>query len=178
MFLKAVIITLMVLSLTVNLRGYEVLYDSFPSCSGIMMDDYFSIVGEVVDIEGGTMDDGTFQIISSFLLLTTEMTIDIIKEEIPLISTVLHQNYPNPFNPETKISFYLPQDTEKLDLKIFNIRGQLVRTLVEGEPHFRGEYQVTWDGRNDSGRPVTSGVYFYRMTTPSFDQVNKMLLLK
>jgi flagellar hook assembly protein FlgD len=65
-----------------------------------------------------------------------------------------------------------------MELSIYNIRGQLVRTLVSGVPHQKGEYQVTWDGKNDSGKPVTSGVYFSRMSTPGFNQVNKMLLLK
>ncbi len=96
----------------------------------------------------------------------------------PVYVTALQNNYPNPFNPETVIQYSLRDDVERTELKIYNIRGQLIRTLIAGIPHQKGEYGVTWDGKNDFGRPVTSGIYFYRMTTPSFDQINKMLLMK
>jgi hypothetical protein len=88
------------------------------------------------------------------------------------------RNYPNPFNPETTIGFYLPHDVERLELKIYNMRGQLVRTLYDNVPHSKGEYQVVWNGENDFGKSVSSGVYFYRMTTPDQNKVNKMLMLK
>ncbi|MBW6516775.1 MAG: T9SS type A sorting domain-containing protein [Candidatus Cloacimonetes bacterium] len=107
-----------------------------------------------------------------------ESTVSVDDDYIIVIEHPSLNNYPNPFNPETTIKLNLSQDADRLDLKIYNIRGQLVRTLIDGTPYLRGEYQIVWDGRNDLGQPVTSGIYFCRMTTPNYEKVNKMLLLK
>ncbi len=98
--------------------------------------------------------------------------------EILPFRTELLGNYPNPFNPETIIEYSLKEDVEELALKVYNIRGQLVRTLIPAAPHPAGKHQVVWDGKNDQGRPATSGVYFSRMITPELEEVRKMLLLK
>ncbi|NIR70305.1 T9SS type A sorting domain-containing protein, partial [candidate division KSB1 bacterium] len=74
---------------------------------------------------------------------------------------VLQQNYPNPFNPTTTITYGLPVDA-KVSIKIFNILGQLVKTLVD-ENQKAGIKSVTWQGTNDAGRSVASGVYLYQM---------------
>ena len=89
---------------------------------------------------------------------------------------VLEQNYPNPFNPTTTIRFSLPVAAE-VELAIFNLLGQRVTTLVEGL-RAAGRYTVVWDGRDDAGRPVASGVYFYRLQTDGFRETRKMLLVK
>lgn len=88
----------------------------------------------------------------------------------------LAQNYPNPFNPETKISFSLPAESH-VTLKIYNTLGQLVKTLLDTRQS-NGTYSVSWDGRDASGIPVSSGVYFYRLTTGTFQSSKKMLLLR
>ena len=72
---------------------------------------------------------------------------------------VLYQNYPNPFNPETEISFYLARPSY-VELKIYNMRGQLVKTLVNGEQG-RGLHRIRWNATNDAGVEVPSGTYFY-----------------
>ena len=87
-------------------------------------------------------------------------------------------NYPNPFNPETTISYSLPEDVESLELKIYNIKGQIVRELIPAVPHESGEFQVRWDGRDNLGRQVSSGVYFARLIIPDMERINKMLLVK
>ena len=86
------------------------------------------------------------------------------------------QNYPNPFNPKTSIRFQLPKAVD-VRLAVFNIRGQLVQTLVDRrmEP---GYHQLRWDGRNSAGLPVSSGVYYYRLQAGDFQSTMKMLLLK
>ena len=89
---------------------------------------------------------------------------------------VLKSNFPNPFNSSTTISFLLPKDTS-CSLDVYNIRGQKVRSLIN-EPRFAGNHSVVWNGLDDSGKPVSSGLYFYRLTTPNSSQTNKMLLLK
>lgn len=88
----------------------------------------------------------------------------------------LENNYPNPFNPTTTIRYAVPFDS-KVSLKVYNILGQEVRSLVNGFKPI-GRYQVMWDGRNNSGSLVSSGVYLYRMEAGKFIQTRKMLLVK
>ena len=84
--------------------------------------------------------------------------------------------YPNPFNPETNIRFST-RLAGKVNLEIYNVKGQKVNTLVSGH-HEAGFYQVTWNGVDNNGRKVGSGVYFTRLTTPDKQVVKKMVLIK
>ncbi len=88
----------------------------------------------------------------------------------------LGQNYPNPFNPTTTISFGLPIEG-KVNLKIFNIRGQLVKTLVD-EVRQAGYHRAEWNGTDGSGNRVASGVYFYRLKFDDYTETRKMIMLK
>ncbi len=88
----------------------------------------------------------------------------------------LRQNFPNPFNPTTTIVFGLPR-AETVSLKIFNTRGVQVAHLVEEELE-AGTHMIEWDGRNDRGQPVPSGIYFYRLDTETFRQTKKMVLTR
>ena len=87
-------------------------------------------------------------------------------------------NYPNPFNPETTIVFNLPHP-EYVTIDVFNIRGQKVRRLLECYMD-NGIHSVLWNGKNDFGNDLSSGLYFYKMTTESEDfvSVKRMILLK
>ncbi len=88
----------------------------------------------------------------------------------------LWQNFPNPFNPETTIRYQLPQQAA-VTLRIFNGLGQVVRTLIKGVEG-SGIHEVTWDGRDDNGRFVGSGIYFYQLTAPRIRKTRKMVLLE
>ena len=88
----------------------------------------------------------------------------------------LGQNYPNPFNPDTRIEFALPE-ASFVRLEIYNITGARVRTLVN-ERLSAGRKVAAWDGRDDSGAALASGVYLYRLETGSFRQTRKMVLMK
>ncbi|MDP6779791.1 MAG: cohesin domain-containing protein, partial [Candidatus Latescibacteria bacterium] len=88
----------------------------------------------------------------------------------------LGQNYPNPFNPDTQISYQLPESGE-VWLVVYNLLGQEVRVLAQGHQDV-GYYRVVWDGKDTSGRSVSSGVYLVRMASGDFTSVKKMLLLK
>jgi aminopeptidase N len=92
------------------------------------------------------------------------------------IATFLDQNYPNPFNPATTIDFGLSRDDAVL-LQVFDARGALVRTL-ENRLLPAGRYSVEWDGRCDSGRPASSGIYFCRMKSDGGEITRKMILLR
>jgi hypothetical protein len=88
----------------------------------------------------------------------------------------LNQNYPNPFNPETIISYELPADS-KVELSVYNILGERVATLVnEFKP--AGYYEVAWNGTRDDGTTVSSGIYFYRLSTDDYVKSMKMTLMK
>lgn len=88
----------------------------------------------------------------------------------------LYQNYPNPFNPTTQVEFQLPQQT-RMTIKIYNIMGQEVKTLVD-EVKGAGYHTLIWNGMDNNGMPVTSGVYYYRMLTGAYSEVKKMVLLR
>jgi hypothetical protein len=88
----------------------------------------------------------------------------------------LEQNVPNPFNPTTTIAFSVPQSA-RATLVVYDVRGRRVATLLDGHVP-AGARSVTWDGVNDSGRQVSSGVYFYRLATGDKVRVRKMLLIK
>ena len=104
---------------------------------------------------------------------------------IPPSDFALAQNYPNPFSakahgtigtPQTEIRFQLPQ-TEHVTLKIFNVLGEEVRTLVDA-PFEAGYHRVLWEGKDEHGNPVASGVYLYQLRAGAFAQVRKMSLLR
>lgn len=88
----------------------------------------------------------------------------------------LHQNYPNPFNPETWIAFDLPEAVN-VNIVIYNTLGQKVKTLVN-EPTAAGSYKILWDGTNDQGVRVASGVYIYTIKAGSFVEAKKMTLMR
>jgi hypothetical protein len=109
-----------------------------------------------------------------------EQFMSLVKGEIqnPL-EYCLVQNYPNPFNPRTDIRYQIIESRYPIrtTLKIYNILGQEVRTLVD-EVQEAGYYTVTWDGTDEQGRAVSSGVYYYRFTLGEYREIRKMLLLK
>jgi hypothetical protein len=108
-----------------------------------------------------------------------EMTVEIREgKSIAILpeSYELKPNYPNPFNPTTMISYALPRSV-KVNLTIYNVLGQQVRSLVSDyQP--AGYYEVQWDGRNDQNEIVASGLYLYRLSTDEFSDTRKMMLLK
>jgi len=88
----------------------------------------------------------------------------------------LKQNYPNPFNPTTTLTFELPKQMD-IKLIVYDILGRRVRTLING-PAKQGVHAVLWNATNDHGFAVSSGVYFYRLTTDNYDKTMKMVLMR
>ena len=100
-----------------------------------------------------------------------------VDNEIIVNSESILSNYPNPFNPTTKISYQLPADSE-VELIIYNIKGQKVKTLVD-EVLPAGEHSIIWDGRDYNGNRVGSGIYLYKLNVNGkTEAVRKCLLLK
>ena len=119
---------------------------------------------------GSTQDD--IQLVSALL---NESVIEKINGSIPF-KFELRQNFPNPFNPETEIRYQIAENTRVL-LKIYNILGQEVRTLVD-DMKSAGSYTVKWNGKNNLGVKVSSGVYIYRIQAGDFISTKKMVFLK
>jgi len=105
-----------------------------------------------------------------------EAGIEQLQSELPT-AFKLSQNYPNPFNPSTKIRYELP-NTETVSLVIYNTLGQVVKTLVSNRAQPIGVYEINWDGTNQMGQSVASGIYIYRLQAGVFSKTKKMLLIK
>ena len=100
--------------------------------------------------------------------------------EIPVSSARLYQNHPNPFNPATTITFTIPGGSavrQNAILGVYDVRGALVKTLVNG-PVAGGRHEVTWNGTNNSGVSVASGIYFARFTSGGIQSVRKMVMIR
>lgn len=108
----------------------------------------------------------------------TSLGVDEEDSELPVLPSAftLDQNFPNPFNPSTEIRYTLARSSD-VRLEIFNVLGQSVRRFVLGDQR-AGTYQISWDGRDNSGRAMPSGVYFYRIQASDYSESKKMLLLR
>ncbi len=123
--------------------------------------------------------DGSLQSLGAIdsVNVTRGLIVSVEEREDGLPTTfALHGNYPNPFNPSTIILYDLPQ-ANHVKLEIYNLLGKTVRTLVDAKeaPGFK---HITWDGANDAGERVTSGIYIYRIETESFSATRKLTLLR
>ncbi|MBN2280793.1 MAG: T9SS type A sorting domain-containing protein [Candidatus Marinimicrobia bacterium] len=132
---------------------------------------YFGFWPEVVASE----QVNEFQTLVNNILAATT-AIDNNEEKVAL-EFALEQNYPNPFNPTTRIEYSIPNQT-LVSLKIYDIHGNLIRTLENNRAKSEGRYVATWDARNDFGARVATGVYFCKLQTENNVQTLKMLLMK
>jgi len=105
---------------------------------------------------------------------TVQVTAD--SDKVSFAMTSLSGNYPNPFNPTTTISYDMAREGH-VNIAVYNSKGQRVANLVDGVKGVGG-HQVVWNGQDDSGKAVSSGIYFYRMTTSDFSSVKKMVMVK
>ena len=124
-----------------------------------------------IELTNGTLQDGTYGLNQ----ITTPVSVRI--ETRPEVYA-LADNYPNPFNPETTIKYQLPE-AGQVRLEVYNMLGQAVKTLVDNQFQNAGRYTLQWDATNNSGQPLSSGVYFYRIVAGGeYQSHKKMLLLK
>ena len=120
---------------------------------------------------------GKTEILGLYAQKASNATVSIDFPEIPAApNPKLGQNFPNPFNPHTNIALNMPQ-RGSVELKIYNSKGQLVKSLFTGDLE-QGLHSFTWDGRDNNDRSVSSGVYFYSVESGSYRESRKMLLMK
>ena len=105
-------------------------------------------------------------------LIPTSVNDPVVPAEISL-----HQNYPNPFNPTTTISFSIAQMSSFVNLEIFNMKGQKVKKLVN-EQLPAGQYSAIWNGTDENNKPVSSGVYLYKLKSSKYTSTKKMILIE
>jgi len=127
------------------------------------------------EVEGG--EYFTYKLSSQFISWTTTVIDTAQIQSSEPITISLSSNFPNPFNSKTKIIFGL-NITQKVSLKIYDITGQLVRTLINNELLEAQYHHIFWDGSNDQNNSVSSGTYFLRLTSDGTQKMMKMLLLK
>lgn len=140
-----------------------------------------------------SQQDSTIHIEISTVEKIISVTIDLFNQEVIVSTTTvdieldknnsnqsqgyqLFQSYPNPFNPGATIQYWIP-GSSRVTLKIYDVLGREVRTLVNGT-QLTGSYKILWDGRNEIGQPVADGIYLYQLKTGDFVGAQKMVLIK
>ncbi len=137
-----------------------------PDTTGLNLPEY-DLAGNP-RIYGGRIDMGAYE---------NQDVIVNVSEQIPMINHQL-SNYPNPFNPTTTISFSVTQNSDFVTLEIYNIKGQKVKTLIN-EQMQKGKHTIIWSGVDDNNKPVSSGIYLYKLkVNGKTEAVKKCLLLK
>ena len=136
--------------------------------ASVSIDDDFLIVGACRD-DGNAVDSGT-----AYIYHNDGLSVD--EEVIPRTTSQVF-NYPNPFNPSTTIEFSI-RNSSHIELSIYNVKGQKIKTLAQND-FIKGLYSVIWNGDDESGKPVSSGIYYYKLkVNGKTEEVKKCLLLK
>jgi hypothetical protein len=156
---------------------YEVLA-SFQANTKTIITTNITWNGAAWDTTTSSIDNDRMYIVKRFEF--TPSTTSVKEHEVTFITPdnyILEQNYPNPFNPTTNIRFELPLE-KKVNVRIYNIMGQLVKTLIDGEKLAAGLHEVEWDATNTNNIRVASGVYIYSLEFGNFRKTKRMTLLK
>jgi hypothetical protein len=138
----------------------------------------FDLIAVGGQFDASTPPDGRYRVLPRFYTDFITGPYGIGDDLIPEIPTefALGQNYPNPFNPTTTIKYQLPKKAD-VRIVIYNMLGQVVRKVVNRSVD-AGYHEVVWDGLNESGSRVSTGVYFYRMETDEFVKTHKIIMMK
>jgi len=148
---------------------------SIPPNSNITINVSFEAT-EKIDYSGDLIIISEIDEIDDIIIPLLADLSDVSSIEVPEFITHVFGNFPNPFNPETAIRFSISRN-QNIEISVYNIRGQLVKNLVN-RTFEMGVHDVLWTGIDNNHRPVSSGVYFYRLSTPEKVHVGRMLLLK
>jgi hypothetical protein len=130
---------------------------------------YYGSLGEVEDVQPG-------QLKAEALERIHQLSLAVQHDLTGFLSYELYQNYPNPFNNQTTIMYQLRSEAS-VSLRIYDVLGQEICTLVH-ERQLEGYYMVEWNGTNNTGQRVSSGIYIYHLHTPQYTYSRKLVLLK
>lgn len=155
----------------------EVSFDDF-----FLFADGFGGADPLLDLNGnGTVDFSDFFLFADNFGAEARAKLMVLAHQylgLPMVPR-LEQNYPNPFNPATAISYNLPEPSTAR-ITVYSLSGQVIRTLVHDINQAPGNYRVLWDGQDENGQAVASGVYFYRFEAVNrgFVETKRMILLR
>jgi hypothetical protein len=156
---------------------YDVIENGYDVANGMTSTLYTTIFLQNTTVEyqiRTTYPDGQVAMSAPFTV-EIDFNADDLHSGLPTVFA-LYPNFPNPFNPETQIRLDVPLSTTA-QLQVFDIQGRLVRTLLDGSIS-AGAHMLSWNGRDDAGQAVGSGVYFYRFRSAQYTASHKMLLVK
>lgn len=140
---------------------------------GIVVGGSADLYARIISSDGSNQTEGS--VLNLVMKRGTVTAVNNESADLPDSYALLH-NYPNPFNPTTTIPYHLPEESH-VTLAVYNMLGQRIRTLINGiKP--AGRYSVQWNGLNDSGNRVSTGIYFYRIQAGDFTDVEKMVFMK
>jgi len=159
--------------LFINSAGNEfMLRNNSPCIDAGTLDVPFGIELPEFDLAGNPRITGDHVDMGAYEYISTEIT----SNQLPVTNDRL-TNYPNPFNPTTTISFSTAEYAENAELVIFNIEGQKIKTLIDRSIS-SGKHSIVWNGKDENGNQVSSGVYLYKLEAGDLQKVKKMVLLK
>lgn len=185
----AVVNSAMIYDGVTEAEKYDLLTHGTNDTTAVVPDQSYSIATGPFDLQPGESDTAAFAIIASGnlngLRAGAQRAQSNYRQATPVEDDFdpalprayqLEQNYPNPFNPITEINFSLDR-TQSVRLEVFNSLGQHITTLID-EPRTAGSHTVYWNGSDQNGQIVATGVYFYRLTVGNTSETRKMVLLK
>ena len=146
--------------------------DNIETCLIYSLSRQFISSGKIVLFESSS----DYSIEELLIVNADNQLVNIIFNQIEPLYFELKQNYPNPFNPVTNIDFEVYNNSE-IKLLIYNISGQLINTLLD-EYYYKGNYSLSWNGKDMNGMPVASGAYIYSLISEDYITSKKMVLLK
>ncbi len=155
---------------TLNFTGWKMKYANLSDVGGE------NLTFEGVGIKRNSSVDSTGLIYIDDAQFDFTTPVEEIEETLPKEYS-LEQNYPNPFNPSTKIIFNIPKQSN-VKLEVFNIIGEKVTSIISNIQYEAGSHSVEWNGKNQFGNAVPSGVYLYKLTADKYSSVKKMMLIK
>ncbi|MBU1073781.1 hypothetical protein KKG45_11085, partial [bacterium] len=134
-----------------------------------------AVMGQVLAV-GGDFRQAGGRPSCRFAIYCTEAT-PVLDDAVARPTVFLEQNHPNPFNPRTRIAYTVPDGGGAVVLRLFDLAGRLVRTLVAGDMP-AGRHEAVWDGTDETGRKVASGNYFYRLAAPGVEETRQLVLVR
>jgi hypothetical protein len=170
------LIILLVVTNIVWSQNYQIKYDTFLAASGSASSIDFNEYGGLVYFESGTSSDSSYTLYTGLIYYTENTVVYVWPEKQIPVAFSLGRNFPNPTNSTVSIPITLPYNSA-LNVSIFDINGRLIKTLHNGDLG-AGEHIIFWDGMDNTGNVVSSGVYFIKMLSEETTMTRKITLLK